>query len=511
MPDDDHCASVSRREFLARSAAVAAAGLAGPSLLTHGAGTAFAASRAARPNVLFVFADQWRRQSQGYLGEDPVLTPRIDAYTREAVSLTNAVSGCPVCSPFRGSLMTGKYPSSHGVTRNPHHRWTSDLHLSPEHTGFAEPFRDAGYQTAYIGKWHLHQPTSGKDDPPDDGSDGSDAFVPPGPHRFGWDYWYAYNAHNYHRNPRYWKDSPDPIRVDQWSPAHETDVAIEYLKNRDAARPFCMMVSWNPPHPPFVTPQAWLDLYPEPKKLPLRPNCDPVFNDFYSYTRAKNLAHAQQEYFASVSSIDHEFGRLLDALRDQGVAEDTIVVLTSDHGEMLGSHSMASKNKFFEESAGVPMLIGFPGRVKPGLDDRLLINTPDLMPTVLGLAALDAPAGVEGTSFAPHLRGEKQELPEQQVIERTRHPPIPEDGWRAVRTHRYTYAELGCKPHRAKVESQWPGRWPVLFDRERDPYQLHPIYRGEGRDAVMDEMHDRLLVQLERNGDAAYERFRKPA
>ena len=209
-----------------------------------------------KPNLLFVLADQLRGCSVGYAGQEAVSTPNIDAFAKSGTVYTNAISMLPVCTPYRGSLITGRTPTSTGLVIN-------DVPLKTSETSIAHCFNDAGYDTAYIGKWHL------------DGAD-RPAPVPPGPRRQGFDYWMGANfEHNYDRS--YYTDNDGNVQIwEGWDAEAQTSHAIDYLKSRDTDDPYCLFLSWGPPHHPYrLVPQKYLDMY-DPDAIEGRPNCPDV-------------------------------------------------------------------------------------------------------------------------------------------------------------------------------------------------------------------------------------------
>ena len=218
-----------------------------------------AAMEKAHPNILFVFADEHRRQSMGFMQEDPVKTPNFDKFASTSLVFDNALSVLPLCSPYRASLMTGRYPSSTGVVKN----CGGKLRLPYEETTIAEALKNAGYQTGYIGKWHL------------DLNHVKNGYIKPGKPRQGFDFWHAYNKGDKHFNPFYWEDSSKMLEYDAWSPAHETDVAIKYMKDHSGKKPFVLFMSWNPPHPPFTAPDKFMRIYDNLQKKDLRKNVAP--------------------------------------------------------------------------------------------------------------------------------------------------------------------------------------------------------------------------------------------
>jgi len=394
-----------------------------------------------KPNLLFVFADQLRASSVGYAGEEAVRTPNIDAFAESGAIYTNAVSMLPVCGPYRGSLITGRTPLSTGLVIN-------DVALKTTETSIGHCFKQAGYDTAYIGKWHLDGPNR-------------PAPVPPGPRRQGFDYWMGANfEHNYDRS--YFTDNDGTQRKwEGWDAIAQTDDTIRYLKERDSDNPFCLFLSWGPPHHPYrLVPEEYLKMY-DPDAIEGRPNCPDVpRQDLWGY-------------YAQTTFLDDQFQRLLDTIAELGVADDTIVVFTSDHGDMHGSHGLYKKQWPWNEAIKIPFVIRYPGSVPGGTRVDAPINVIDVMPTLLGLAGLPVPEPVEGADLSPFLTGKRQDPPESVLIMN----PCPfsigdsrgDDQYpdfrgmrfeyRGVITDRYTYVRT--------IDGPW-----MLYDNREDPYQL---------------------------------------
>lgn len=462
-----------------------------------------------RPNLVYIFADQWRRQAVGFMKEDPVLTPNMDKFSEESLVFDNCISCFPLCSPHRASLLTGKYPLSTGMFTNC--KIGCDARLKEEEICIGDVIKAAGYDTAYIGKWHLDLPEVNLTDNPVSGARNWDAYTEPGPKRHGFDYWYSYGTFDEHLTPHYWKDTPEMIKVNQWSVEHETDMAINYMKNHDKDKPFTLFLSWNPPHSPYdQVPEKYKRLYEE-REIPLRENFsleklvvgvgDPFEGDY-----AKALENTLN-YYAAVSGIDENFGRVLEELKKLELEENTIVVLSSDHGDMMVSHGLTSKNIWYEEAIGVPFMVRMPNKIKGGRTDALFAS-PDIMPTLLGFMGLDIPSTVEGIDLSGILTGEKAE--EQSSVYICSCPGskpllekykklgyIPEQyGWRGVRTKRFTYVvNKGYIPEENKFER-------YLYDNEKDPYQKSPIMISNTYDNIVaKELEGELKGWLEKLKD----------
>lgn len=442
-----------------------------------------------RPNLVFVFPDQWRGQALGFLGEDPVVTPHLDAFAKESLVLRQAVANYPLCSPYRAMLMTGKYSHANRVTGNCRaDRAQYGVELQKSDTCWSDILKGRGYSLGYIGKWHLDAPR--------------EPFIQPNPEwntwcpperRHGFDYWYAYGTYNDHNRPMYWETHADRDAyhfVDQWGPEHEADKAIDYIKNgdgklRNPKQPFALVVSMNPPHPPYDKyPAKYREPYEDKslKELLVRPNVDPGH---------KKARESTKDYFACMTGVDEQFARILDAIDEAGLEEDTIVVFTSDHGDCLGTHDMASKNNPFEESMRVPFIIRWPGKIKAGQDD-LLFSAPDIYPTLIDLMVVKAaiPDSVHGSSHANILLGGEGDRPSSQLYLK-----IPSDkpafGMRGVRTNRY---KLVMEAGESKPLER------ILYDLESDPFELQNI-AGERPEVVAELVQAELKPWLRKTGD----------
>jgi arylsulfatase A-like enzyme len=452
-------------------------------------------SMADMPNIIYVFPDQMRNHALGFWREDgfrekvnfmgdPVHTPNLNRFARESVTLASAVSICPVSSPYRGMLLSGMYPENSGVSLNCNsNRPVSSLR--EEAVCIGDVLGSAGYNCAYLGKLHVDYPVPNDPDRSghyvDDSNPVWDAYTPPGPRRHGFDYWYSYGTYDVHKHPHYWDNSGIRHEIDEWSPKHETDKAIAYIQNRNgernAKRPFFMMISFNPPHTPYSSLDDCMEedfnLY---KDVPLdsllvRPNVD----------RSMKKTASVRYYFASVSGIDRQFGRILKELEKQGLEKNTIVVFTSDHGETMCSHGVQDpKNSPYAESMNVPFLIRYPRKIAHRVDNKLLLSPPDIMPTLLGLCGLESriPTAVEGRNYAKWFVSGESEIPLRDAALYMKNSDGEKDGEgkvisyfpiaRGIKTHRYTMSLTVNRDTKELVDV-------LLFDDRNDPYQLHPL------------------------------------
>ena len=335
-----------------------------------------------QPNVVYVFADQWRAQDAGYAGNRQVRTPHLDRLAAQSINFTHAVAGIPVCCPARATLLTGQHALTHGV-------FVNDVHLAEGAVSMGKLFKAAGYDTAYVGKWHV------------DGR-GRSNYIPP-ESRQGFDYWKALECtHSYNSSKYFAADSDQPSKWQGYDAIEQTKDVQAFIRNRkhagEDAAPFLLVLSWGPPHAPYDTaPEAYRRLY-DADAIELRPNVPP------------QLAEAAREwiagYYAHCTALDDCLGALLQTLQEEGLAEDTLFVFTSDHGDMLGSQGEVKKQRPWEESIRVPFLLRWPRRFGwEGCKVDALLDTPDILPTLLSLCGIPIPGTVEGQDFAATIEG----------------------------------------------------------------------------------------------------------
>jgi arylsulfatase A-like enzyme len=411
------------------------------------------------PNIVYVFADQMRGMSLGCLHDDPVQTPHVDRLAAEGVLFTNAVANTPVCTPSRASLVTGKHALSCRCFAN-------DLRLPEEELTIADVLGRQGYRRGYVGKWHL------------DGIS-RHMFTPPGARRHGFDdYWAAYNCnHDYFDCKWYEDDSPALQRRSGYDADIQTDQAIAFME-RFRKDPFCLFLSWGPPHNPYrAAPQAFLDMYP-PEHVALRLNTEGAQRE------------AVAGYYAHCSALDRNVGRLTEALDRLDLAGQTIFAFSSDHGDMLWSHGRKNKQQPYEESIRIPLIMRWPGHLPAGTTNDVVIGVVDHTPTLLGLCDLPVPAGMNGLDLSATILGRAGPRPPSAFIaeyccfdQATDWEP-----WRGVRTERYTYA-------------RWREGGALLFDNRDDPYQLCNLTLRPGSEGLARNLEAELQSWLDRLND----------
>ena len=407
-----------------------------------------------QPNILFVFADQLRGSSLGHVGQEPVVTPNLDRFAAQGVRFSRAVANFPLCSPMRASLITGQHPLQHGMLAN-------DIMLREDVPCIAKSLSAAGYRTGYIGKWHL------------DGPDRT-GFTPPGPRRQGFEYWAANNCNHNYKVFYYYEDSPEPIWGEGYEPDAQTDLALRYLADaKTDPRPFCLFVSWEPPHCPYdQAPERFKAIY-DPDSIPPRPNA------------VKPDMRTIADYYAHVTALDWNFGRLLDGLDRHGLADSTLVVFTSDHGDMLWSQDRGWKCKPWAESVIVPFIARWPGHIPEGAVEDAPFGLVNTMPTLLAMCGVEIPPEVEGDAL-PHLltqtNGVKPEsTPIYLYMKATNPSPEP---WRGIVTKTHTYARFKKEP------------W-ILYDDAADPYQMNNLVGDDKLRQSLEEQLDAWLARME--------------
>jgi arylsulfatase A-like enzyme len=439
---------------------------------SHAAGLAPAA---ARPNILIILPDQMRGSAMGCMGNPDVQTPHIDRLAREGVLFRRTYANVPVCCPARAILMTGTYPQINGMVAN-------DLRLRESEVTLAEILRDAGYRTGFVGKWHL------------DGGPRDPGFVPPGPRRQGFEFWAAYECHHQHFLPSYFRDTPEIIRIPRFEPEVSCDFAVEFLKAQPDGKPFFLAVEMGPPHDPYGAPEEYMKKY-DPDGLTMRKNWRPDSEvrpgnpaGMYVPTGGKLEVAA---YYAAITAVDDQVGRLLRTLREIGQDDNTLILFTSDHGDMLGSHGMRRKRKPHEESAGVPGILRWPAKVPAGRVVDTLFSHVDMPPTLLALAGLEVPENMQGADLSVVALGQTTKGPDAVLLQIfvPYHPDQIDAPWRGIVTDRYTYAR------------HEDGPW-VLFDNRTDPWQMTNLAREPQHAKRVEELDAKLAALMKRHRDS---------
>ena len=514
---------INRRTFLRQAAAIAAAVALEKQLAAAKQVTAQDA-QASRPNLLFIMPDEFRIQALGIWNQpgyrnllhtvsDPVHTPELNRLARESILFTQTTSTSPICSPSRAMMMSGMYPSRNGVMgTNCAAGRPEGMHDSI--TCFTDVLSDAGYETAYVGKthWERNQPLFdaqgnyvGTENPAGGHyANQFDTYIPPGRGRHGNKYWFQ-TIKDRHFDPWTYASVPALVggkkdgqvyRPKGFTPKLEADILVDYLRNknrqRDPGKPFSMIWAPNPPHPPYNSlkdcqESVYREYYADVpiSKLLNRPNVEiakAVSDGYFDPQKCGPV------YFSLVTSIDQQVGRVLGALDESGEAENTIVVFTSDHGEMMGSHGLTGKSVIYDEAFLIPFMIRYPKRLKPRAES-LLLGRVDVMPTLLGMMGLkdQIPATAQGVDYSKEiLTGESSES------SKPRSAPFLMSTSKGVRTDRYTY----------QVDSKG---MTLLFDNAADPCQMKNLGHQSIDPADFSFLQKELGRWLKVAGDPWYE------
>ena len=362
-----------------------------------------------KPNVLMVVVDQWPGPLLGAAGHPVIQTPTLDQIARNGVRFTNAYSECPICIPARRTLMTGTTTRTHGD------RVFGTVTRMPDLPTIAQCFRNGGYQAYAVGKLHVYPPRDriGFDDVllaeegrPHLGTvDDHDLYLADRGYP-GKQFMHGMNNNNYMYRP--WH-LPEDCHVTNWA----TEQFCRVIKRRDPTRPAFWTLSYTPPHPPLVPLQCYLDMYRqfeiEPalaadwaRDLEKLPHPLKMIRNFYPHHPPAIVQEIRRAFYALCTHIDHQLRVVLGTLREEGLLDDTIILVTADHGDMLGDFGLFAKRTYFERSANIPMLLmGRAGDQRVGADrvDHRLVGLQDVMPTLLDMAGLPVPESCDGQSM----------------------------------------------------------------------------------------------------------------
>jgi arylsulfatase len=459
-----------------------------------------------RPNILLITTDHWPAHLLGCAGHPVIETPTLDELARCGVRYTNAYSECPVCIPARRSLLTGQSPRTHGD------RTFQTTLPMPGVPTIADCFKGAGYQCFAVGKLHVYpqRARAGFDDVilAEEGRphwgvwDDYDIFL--GDQGFaGRQFDHAMSNNQYSARP--WH-LPEDCHVTNWS-AREMSRTI---RRRDPTRPGFWYLSFTHPHPPLVPPQHYWDLYGE------RELDEPVYGDWippawrvgpeshgkdtgsvavtddrtvclpyrlqmqYENWDVRTRTAVQtglRGFYALCTHIDHQLRLVLGTLREEGILDDTIILVTADHGDMLGRHGLWAKRLYYEPSANVPMILvdrKSEPRATPNSSDDRLAGLQDVMPTLLDLAGLDVPDSCDGRSI---VTGERRSYLYGECNEESSATRMIHDG-----RHKLIYYPAGNRRQ--------------LFDLETDPQELSDVADSPQHAAVLDSLTQLLQNEL---------------
>ncbi len=439
-----------------------------------------------QPNVLFIISDQHKWDVAGFAGHPTVKTPNLDALSAAGVTFTQAICPSPLCVTCRGSVMTGQYPHTCGALSNV-------AFPIPDVPTLGSVFRNAGYATGAIGKVHVNGETRQRDL----GFDTRELRI------------YTYKFEDYinavgeeavnkyatyrTRLKRYqtsYNPTNEPLDLPEDKIYDElvVDRCIQFM-NENRQRPFFLWAGIEKPHPDWTAPARFHAMY-DGRKMPLPATVDENRTDYpeawYTSTR-QSYAFDEDEirnciaaYYANVTYCDYSVGRLLGALDRLGLAEDTLVVYTTDHGEMLFEHGMVQKQNFFEPSVRVPLIFRHRPRIEAGGVVAGGANLIDLFPTFCQWTGVEAPAGLEGRSLATQLQGDARDA-DRPVFSEYYEWGFPE---RMVRTRDWKYMYSHGQPCQ-------------LYNLQADPLEQHNLIDDPASQGVRRDLHAQVMAGWE--------------
>jgi len=464
-----------------------------------------------RPNVLFIMSDDHASHAMSCYGSRINETPNLDRISNEGVRFDNCFCTNSICTPSRATILSGTYNHINNVT-------TLSSRMDNRLTTFPKLLQGNGYQTAAVGKWHLgqgpeHEPT-------------------------GFDFWRVLPGQGLYHNPE--MIDADGKRVFQgYVTDLITDMSLDWLKKRDKDKPFCLLSHHKAPHRSWEPDRKHAHMYddidiPKPE----------TFDDDYS-NRASAAAAATmrierdlnkgdlkmpvpdslnkeeeknwkyqryiKDYLRVVASIDDNVGRLLDYLDEEGLAENTMVIYTSDQGFFLGDHGWFDKRFMYEESLRMPFILRYPREVKPGSINKDMILNVDFASLFLDMAETDIPEEFQGRSFRPLLSGQiptdwRKSMYYRYWMHKAHHNVYAHYGIRTLK-HKLIYYYSDALGQPGAIDETYEPEW-ELFDLEKDPYELNSVYDDPAYVDVVKDMKLELHRLQDEVGDARYEKDR---
>ena len=461
-----------------------------------------------RPNILFIMSDDHASHAISAYGSRINQTPNIDRIAKEGIRFNNCFCTNSICTPSRATILTGTYNHVNNVT-------TLSSKLDGRLTTFPKLLQAEGYQTAIVGKWHLGH--GGHADPT------------------GFDYWNVLPGQGlYH----------DPEMIDMGEkkvyPGYVTDIitdlSLDWLKERDPEQPFMLMTHHKAPHRPWDPDEKLMHLYqntdiPEPetfhddysnrasaaKEAKMRVDRDMTDRDL-KYPVPEGLTAAEEkqwkyqryikDYLRCVASIDNNVGRMLDYLDQEGLAENTIVVYTSDQGFFLGDHGWYDKRFMYEESLRMPFVMRYPREIEAGsINDDMILNL-DFAQTFLDCTNVDQTDEMQGRSFRPLMNGKTIEDWRTSMYYRY---------WMHL-AHHHVYAHYGLRTHDHKLiyyyadglgtpgsaDDPKPPEW-ELFDLKKDPHEINSVYNNPDYSEIQAQLTSELYQLQSQFGDQPYQ------
>jgi len=428
-----------------------------------------------QPHVIYILSDEHYGGAMSHRGDANVRTPNMDRLAAEGISMERSYANCPICTPSRGTIFSGRHAHAGPV------QYFFDVY-KPTSPSIATELRSAGYHTAYFGKWHCGVV---QDQMPPEVRDNRDDYTrwphrTPEYHRAGFQDWYGFEINNAPFNGFYYHEHEvNPRKMDKYQTDYLADMAIDYLNRYDREQPLFLVLSVEPPHFPLAAPAEFERFDPDSLVVP------PTFAD------TPEMRTKLATYYAMIENLDWNIGRVLATLNDSShFGDDTLTIYFSDHGDYMGTHGAINrKENPHEQSVRVPAIFHWPGHIPAqGTANPGLFSLVDLFPTTLGLLGLDVPPYSQGADFSAAIKGNKDvaegfEGPDAVLLEMSGNPRWTLDflDWRGLVTERWKYAfyETGHE---------------ILFDLAADPYEEHNLIQREP--AQRKTMQARLLQLL---------------
>ncbi len=443
---------------------------------------------AGRPNIVLIITDH--TNAAAVAPSSQCLTPNLDALAAEGVRFARCYTTNAICSPARASLMTGLYPSTHGMWDCTHTQRAEWVDVPAERfTYFSSVLAEAGYRNGYFGKWHVEQSNKLEN--------------------FGWHEYELCGRVSLAADPdtAVTVDTPGyrqyrlaAVATDGETPAHPAfDRGIDFLARQAGSdRPFCCVVSTIEPHDTYVAPKRFFDLYdldavrvsPTLRDdLAGKPEVLKRMQAVWAELSEADWRMISAAYWAVISYLDHELGRLIEALKRNGQYDNTVIVFTSDHGDMLGAHGLATKGvgTAYEEVYNIPLIVRAPGACRCGEDTATCTSLIDLAPTLLELAAAPALPDAQGRSLVPVLAG-------------THDPADWADAYAEFFGQRFVYTQ------RITWHGPWkyifsPGGIDELYNLADDPHEMNNLAADPAHRATLEAMVARMWRKMAAIGD----------
>lgn len=459
------------------------------------------------PNILWICPDSVRFDTVEGLNNSYVRTPNLQKLMQEGVTVTHAFVQCPICSPSRACFLTGRYPHTTGLRAN-------GQRIRPSERLVTKILAEAGYECDLAGKLHLSPCQGGRDE--DRIDDGYDLFwwshdisdVWPGKNM--WRVWLESKGVNWPSPPPHTPVWGVPIDPRYSQTAWCADKTIEFMREERGYQPWLISVNPFQPHAPFLPTEEYFKRYdpakmPPPRYHPGELKTKSVYERVdhegayggtsLSFAKTDDITHHKitAAYYAMIEETDHAIGRMLDALKETGQDQNTIVIYHSDHGEMLGDHGIYFKGPYFyEQLVRVPLIIRWPGRYKADLKTDALVQMTDLAPTLLDAAGVPVPQGMQGRSLTRLLKGEttlhRDSVYSEFYNSNFVYSPPP---WATmVRTRRY----------KLSVYHSLDG-WGELYDLEKDPWEFENLWDDPGARGIREEMQALLISRMSETVD----------